>query len=197
MKYISYTFIDDATRLPVSQEPARKGPVIPEGVVYIFAIEKSYQTGIPVFFGSVENDFTIESWMNEYSCLEFLNIFKDELNNRASSKKKLLLSQERLEELGCSFDYSKSTLDGLYSIINTMVLDHEISEVDFEISNGEWVKLNIQEAREILVCINKSIQSLYSWNYGIHSEIKSSSTLEELLLIQETIIQYSGTLDDY
>jgi uncharacterized protein YfcZ (UPF0381/DUF406 family) len=191
MKYISYTFIDEATQLPVSQEPARKGPIMPEGVEYVFSIEESFSTGVPSFFGIVDDEFLIQDWMREYSKEDFISTFKYELRKRASLKKKFTLSQGSVEEMGVVFSYSKSTLDGLYSVINTMILDHGISEVDFE-TDYDWVKLNLAQARETLVTLNKKIQEVFSWCCNIHKDIEDCSSIEDALLIQESIAQYVG-----
>lgn len=195
MKYISYTFIDEATQLPVSQEPARKGPIMPEGLEYVFSIEESFSTGVPSFFGTVDDEYLIQDWMKQYSQEDFLSTFKYELRKRASLKKKLILSQGSFEELGVTFSYSKSTLDGLYCIINTMMLDHEISEVDFE-TDYDWVKLNLTQAREILVVLNKKIQEVFSWCCKMHKDIGDCSSIEDALLIQESIAQYVGQIND-
>lgn len=195
MKYISYTFVDDATQIPVSIEPARKGPIMPEGVGYVFSIEDSFSTGVPSFFGVAEDNYSVKDWMVEYSFEQWLEVFKSELNTRACKKRQSLISQGFVEEGDIFFDYSKSTLDGLYCVINTMMLDQDISDVDFKIRD-KWIVLNIQRAREILVSINKSIQLLFSWECEMSKDISYATSLDELKVVQDSITQYTGQSND-
>lgn len=189
MKYISYTFIDEATQLPVSQEPARKGPIMPEGVVYVFSIEDSFSSGVPSFFGISEDSFKVSAWMAEYTLEEFLFTFKGELTKRASIKKRLLLSQGFIEYGDITVPYSCRV--GLSEVINAMTLDPDLLSVDFEIISG-WVKLDLAQAKEVLVLINKDVQKLFSWCYTIHRDIDESTSIEDLVDIQSIISEYQG-----
>lgn len=53
MRYLKYTYVDAVTGVPVTQEPARNGPVPPgvAGLEFTFALESSYPTLTPTLFG--------------------------------------------------------------------------------------------------------------------------------------------------
>lgn len=187
MKYVSYTFVDDATQVPVSFEPAKKGPIMPEGVAYIFSEEQSFSSGVPKFYGVTDEPL---SWMMEYDEETFLELFKRELKERNTLKRKSFLSSSTTEALSHDFDYSKETLDGLTSVLNTMSLDKSIQQVDF-LSNSGWVVLNLKQVKSILKILNKNIQQLYSWCCMLDKEIDSCSTIEDCLSIQSKLNNFN------
>lgn len=63
MQYIKLTFIDAVTGIPVTQEPAANGPVLPavQGLVIEWERESAYPTAEPELFGTCpdESDATL------------------------------------------------------------------------------------------------------------------------------------------
>ena len=59
MKYVKYTMVDAATKKPLSEEGARRGPQHPEGITPTIGIEDTYQTGVPTFYGIVPNNYKL------------------------------------------------------------------------------------------------------------------------------------------
>lgn len=173
MKYIAYTFVDDATRIPVSQEPARKGPVIPEGVVHLFSIESSFSSGIPQFYGTLEQDGLFESWMFELTEEVFLEIYKSELKTRLDIKRKSLkLSLEK-------------DIKGLSRITQAISAGVDLQSFDFLSSSG-WKTLSGFEAIEMFKVVATQEQKLFSLVHQIEKLIESSD-LEGLSELSETI----------
>lgn len=187
MKYVSYTFVDDATQIPVSVEPARKGPIMPEGVTYIFSNEQSFSSGVPKFYGTIKEPLP---WMSVYSKEVFLELFKRELKERNTLKRKNFLSSSVIEILSYQFDYSKETLDGLNSILNTMSLDRTIKQVDF-LTKCSWAELDLKQVKIILKTLNKNVQKLYSWCCKADKEIDTCKTIEDCLSIQSKLNNFN------
>lgn len=187
MKYYKYTLVDVASRIPVSIEPAKRGPAFPEGLTFIFSIEQASSSGVPVFYGSAEEDWEAEGWMELVGGETLLSIFKKELKERYTLKRKLYIKSGVILKDGSSFDSSKSTQEGLSLVINTMTLDKTIKNVDFE--SYSWIKLTLTEAKDILKLINKQTQRAFSWCCKMHQEVDKCETIEECLLVSSIIAE--------
>lgn len=187
MKYYKYTLVDVASRIPVSIEPAKRGPAFPEGLSFIFSIEQSSSSGVPVFHGSAEDDWEAEEWMEEVSQETLVSLFKQELKERVTLKRKSFAKSGAVLKDGSRFDSSKSAQDGLASIISTMALDKSIKAVDFE--SYSWIKLTLQEAKDILKAINKQTQLAFSWSCKMHQEVDKAETIEDCLTISNIIVE--------
>ncbi|WP_278400412.1 DUF4376 domain-containing protein [Stutzerimonas kunmingensis] len=62
MRYLKYTYVDAVTGVPVTQEPARNGPVPPDvdGLGFGFALESQYPTLIPTLYGTCPDESVID-----------------------------------------------------------------------------------------------------------------------------------------
>ncbi|MBZ5757934.1 DUF4376 domain-containing protein [Pseudomonas sp. S5(2021)] len=62
MRYLKYTYVDAVTGTPVTQEPARNGPVPPTiaGLEFGFALESEYPTLIPTLYGTCPEESVID-----------------------------------------------------------------------------------------------------------------------------------------
>jgi len=187
MKYYKYTLVDVASRIPVSIEPAKRGPDFPEGLTFIFSLEQSSSSGVPVFYGYAEDVWEAEAWMEEVSEEILILLFKQELIQRATLRRKAHIESGIILKDGSRFDSSKSTQDGLSSVINTMTLDKTIKCVDFEVNS--WVRLSLSEAKDILRQINKQTQQAFSWCCKMHQEVDKCISVEECLLVSTIIAQ--------
>lgn len=187
MKYYKYTLVDVASRIPVSIEPAKRGPAFPEGLSFIFSLEQASSSGVPVFYGSTEEEWESEDWMEQVGEETLLSLFKQEIKERATLKRKLFINSGVVLKDGSRFDSSKSTQDGLSLVINTMTLDKTIKYVDFE--SYSWVKLTLTEAKDILKSINKQTQQAFSWCCKMHQEVDQCDTIEECLLVSSIIAE--------
>lgn len=187
MKYYKYTLVDVASRIPVSTEPAKRGPTFPEGLSFIFSIEQSSSSGVPIFYGSAEEDWEAEEWMVDVGEETLLSLFKQELKQRAILKRRILIKSGVVLKDGSRFDSSKSAQEGLSLVINTMTLDKTIKHVDFE--SYSWIKLTLTEAKDILKLINKQTQQAFSWCCKMHQEVDQCDTIEECLLVSSIIAE--------
>lgn len=187
MKYYKYTLVDVASRIPVSIEPAKRGPAFPEGLTFVFSIEQASSSGVPVFYGSAEEDWVAEGWMEGVGEKTLLSLFKQEIKERATLKRKLFIKSGVVLKDGSRFDSSKATQDGLSLVISTMTLDKTIKYVDFE--SNSWVKLTLPEAKDILKSINKQTQQAFSWCCEMHQEVDKCESIEECLLVSGIIAE--------
>lgn len=185
MKYYKYTLIDVASRTPVSIEPAKRGPAFPEGLTFIFSIEQASSSGIPVFYGSADEGWEVEEWMEAVSQETLITLFKQELKERITLKRKSFIKSGVVLKDGSRFDSSKSTQEGLASVISAMTLDKSIKSVDFE--SYSWIKLTLPEAKDILKAINKQTQLAFSWCCKMHQEVDKAETIDDCLTISNLI----------
>ena len=165
MKYISYTFIDDATQIPVSKEPAKKGPIMPEGVEHVFSVESSFTSGVPQFYGTLEDESLLQDWMGVISEGSFLQNYKDELKNRTYLKRKTI--QREMEK----------DLKGLLSISQAVMAGVDLQSFDFLSSSG-WKVLTGFEVLELYKVLCTKQQNLFSLVNNIEKCIDSSSLID-------------------
>src|SRR5690625_4805556 len=135
LKYIKYTYVDYTTGIPVTVQPAQTGPTHPEGVTPTFAIEESFSTGIPIFYGIAEDDYEPEEWMHEMDEESFFSTFKEELKTRARNKKTQIEEGGVLlgEQLLRTEPKSQDRVGNLVTALNN---DPEMTHIDFEAQPG-------------------------------------------------------------
>jgi len=186
MKYIRYTYIDRKTKEPVSQSPAKNGPLHPEGISPTFAIEDSFQSGIPTFYGIAEDTFEPEDWMYETTEESFYQIMKEEFKDRARKKRKqveqggITLADGNLVDT--SID-SQNRISGLVASINN---DPDLVSIDFEATPGTWTTLTRDQGLSIGVAVSNHIQKCFTWCRGIHEQVDAATVLDDYLpIIQE------------
>lgn len=188
MKYVSYTLVDDATQIPVSLEPARKGPVMPMNVEHIFSLEESFVTGIPQFYGRVVNSEEPYSWMKSLSECQLIDTFKQELNQRSSKKRKQFTDSTSIQWEDVVL--SSEDCIALKSLISDMTLDKSMIEVKFRVG-GCWKELNLKQIKALVKKFNRTIQNTYTSFYNFDKEIDSCSTIEDCLSIQSKLNNFN------
>ncbi len=187
MKYIQYTYVDVKTKQPVSKQPARTGPVHPEGITPTFAVESTFSSGVPTFFGIAEDSFTPEDWMRETTETDFYNRMRTEFKERARTKRKQV-EQGGIEALPNL--YVKTGIDDqnrIASLVASINNDPELVSIDFETSPGNWVTFTAEEGLAIGKAVSKHVQACFSWCKGIHERLDVIETLEDALPIVQEI----------
>lgn len=187
MKYIKYTYVDYKTKKPVSQEPARTGPVTPEGISPVFSIESSYSSGIPVFYGTAEDAYTPEDWMQELTQENFYNTLKSELKQRASKKKKSVEKSGITLADGTFIRSDIESQNRLSTLAASVNNNPDIISVDFEYLPGKWVTVTAEEAINIGNAVSSHVQGCFTWCRGIHERIDAITTLEDAVPIIQDI----------
>lgn len=172
MKFIKYTLIDYITGIPVTQEPARNGPIHPEGVIPAYAIESTYSSGTPTLFGVAEDTFEVEEWMQELDEGSFFSILKEELKTRARDKR-VVVEQggTKLGEQTIRTDLTSQNRVG--SLVTALNNDPEMLSIDFEAQPGVWVELDREAGFLIGKVVARHVQSCFSWCRSIHEQIDS------------------------
>ncbi len=196
MKYIQYTYVDVKTNKPVSQEPAKRGPVHPQGVTPTFALESTFSSGIPTFFGIAEDTFTPEEWMREVPESEFYNRMRVEFKERARKKRKEV-EKSGLEVFPGVF--VKTTIDDqnrISSLVAAINNDPDLTSIDFETSPGNWAVLTAEEGLEIGKAVSQHVQSCFTWCKGIHERLDDITTLDEALPIVQEIRDFGKVADE-
>lgn len=193
MKYIQFTYVDFATRIPVSKEPAKRGPDIPEGITPTFAVESSFGQA-PVLYGIAEDDFEPEDWMVEITEESFFDVFKQELKERARKKRKSL--EEGGLTIGGQFiQTSVEDQNRVSNMVAGLNMTPEATQVDFEYSPGQWIVLPRDEAVAIGQAVFNHVQSCFSWCKDVHAKVDTIVTLEDALpIVQEIAFANSETL---
>lgn len=192
MKYIKFTYVDYKTRRPVSQAPATRGPDIPKGIEHKFSIESSYPSGVPVMYGYADDDFVLESWMREVDEVTFNRIFKNEIKDRASARRK------SLEASGVDFKVGddtyhvrtdESSLQSLYVLYMGVSVSNDDCSIDFEVAPYHWITLSRKDFFALVDKVGAHIRGCRSWCRRIHEKIDSTQK-EEILneIIQEISI---------
>lgn len=190
MKFIKYTYVDYTTGVPVSQQPAQTGPTHPEGVTPTYAIESTYSSGVPTFYGIAEDDFEKEEWMVELEEEVFFSTLKEELKTRARDKR---VSVEQggavLGNQVIRTDLTSQNRVG--SLVTALNNDPEMLHIDFEAQPGVWVELDRDSGFLIGKVVARHVQSCFSWCKSIHEQIDnlnlSLETMGDVIPILEAI----------
>lgn len=197
MKYIKYTFVDAATKKPVSEEGARRGPTHPEGVTPTFALEGTFSTGIPTFYGIAEDTYEPPYWMNnetgygEIEEEEFFRLLKAEFNRRSRERR------ERVEAAGIYVDgnYISSTISAQNRIANMIAfLDSSpgTTEINYEIRANEWIVISREQAKAISAALGRHVQDCFNWCKGINEQVAAIETLEDAGAVSHAIASWNG-----
>lgn len=194
MKYIQYTYVDVKTKQPVSKQPAKRGPVHPDGITPTFAAEKSFSTGVPTFFGIAEDTFTPEDWMVEVSEEDFYNRMKTEFKERSRKKRKQIEQGgiEALPEIFLKTDIE--TQNRITSLVASLNNNPKLFKVDFEVSPNNWISLSREEALQIGETLSNHVQGCFSWCKGIHDKIDLIETLEDASPVVQEMRDFKGVI---
>ena len=193
MKYIQFTYVDYATRIPVSKEPAKRGPDIPEGITPTFAVESSFGQA-PVLYGIAEDDYEPEDWMSVVAEEDFFTAFKQELKDRARNKRKVL--EQGGVTIGEKFiQTSIEDQNRVSNMVAGLNVTPDATQVDFEYAPGQWTVITREEATAIGQAVFNHVQLSFTWCKDVHAKVDAILTLEDALpVVQEIAFANSETL---
>ncbi len=161
MKYLSFTYIDSGTLIPVSKEPSRRGPMIPDGITVVFHDSDSFSSGVPIFYGTSEDNYQVLDWMLEYSKEEFIDIYKKIISKEIQSKlDKYLLSRNRLKSF------------------HSCLVDSKLESNYFKI-DGFWYHITNKQLSEKLEYISNQFLNLTTFQQEIECEFNSLEDLKQ------------------
>lgn len=188
---VEYTYIDKGTGLPLSQEPAKTGPSVPEGVSPIFFVEDSIPTGVPIIFGEIDSSCLLP-WMREVSGEEFLALYKEELKTRSRNKCKELLGQ------GVEFRdnlFAPTSASHLRSLLK-WVQDTGATHIVYEVEPFVYQEWNEEDISSLINLLHSFEQKCFSWSKKMFERIDclslSCNYLEEASNISSDIISFEG-----
>lgn len=198
MKYIKYTYVDAATKRPVSDEPARRGPMHPEGINPTFALEETFPSGVPTFYGVAEDDYEAPYWMEQSDVYgevdqeEFFTQLKQELNRRSRVKRQSV-------EVGGIYvggTYISSSIESQNRIANMVAFletSPETLEINYQIRPDEWAVISRDQAKAIGVALGQHVQECFNWCKSINDQVAAIETLEDAGVVSRAIASWGGT----
>src|SRR5690554_2577191 len=161
MKYIKYTYVDCGTFLPVTEAPAKNGPIHPEGVSHVFSIESSFPSGIPIFYGTAEDGYTPEEWMEEMSEEDFISCYKQELKDRVVAK--CVEFERSVEFNGNIINTSPSFQTRVTTICQGLTLFPDKQDAILEMECGTLIQYTREQAMELGQLLFSHSQACLSW----------------------------------
>ena len=186
MKYIQFTYVDFATRIPVTVEPALVGPDTPTGVSPVFILERTFGPA-PVIYGTSEDDYTPEEWMVEVTEEEFYTAYKAELKARARNKR-VSVEQGGVElTSGIVIQTTVEDQNRVGNLVSALKADTSITSIDFEYSPAQWVTFTRTDALNMGKVVVNHVQGSFSWCKGVHERIDLIATLDEASAINDEI----------
>lgn len=189
MKYIQFTYVDCATRIPVSKEHAKRGPDIPEGITPTFAVESSFGQ-VPVLYGIAEDEFEPEEWMVEVTEEEFYTAYKAELKTRARNKR-VSVEQGGVElASGIVIQTTLEDQNRVGNLVSALKSDTSLTSVDFEYSPAQWVTFTRTDALNMGKVVVNHVQGSFSWCKDVHERVDLIATIDEASAINDEIQKF-------
>ena len=186
MKYIQFTYVDFATRIPVTVEPALVGPDTPTGVSPVFILESTFGPA-PVIYGTSEDDYTPEEWMVEVTEEEFYTAYKAELKTRARNKR-VSVEQGGVElTSGVVIQTTIEDQNRVGNLVSALKSDTSLTSVDFEYSPAQWVTFTRTDALNMGKAVVNHVQGSFSWCKDVHERVDLIATLDEASAINDEI----------
>ena len=190
MKYLQLTYVDAVTHLPLSEEPAANGPMIPEGIVPLFDIQSSRSNVAPIVYGWAEEEYEVPSFVHEISEETFFSAYKTELKERARQKRKHV-EQSGVEVDGQRISTEIEDQNRVSNMVTTLINDPEMESIDFEYAPSQWVQIPREFGLEVGKAVGRHVQSCFSWCKGVHEQIDaltlSLDTLDVMFPIMHSI----------
>ena len=116
MQYLKFTYVDAATGISITKQPAADGPVFPAvtGLEYVWARESRYPTDVPEFFGTCPDgaNTQVEGVLGVYSQADWETMRDDEMRARNPVPQQVTMRQARLALL------SAGLLDDVEAVIS-------------------------------------------------------------------------------
>lgn len=189
MKYIQFTYVDFATRIPVTVEPALVGPDTPVGVSPVFILESTFGPS-PVIYGTSEDDYTPEEWMVEVTEEEFYTAYKAELKTRARNKR-VSVEQGGVElASGIVIQTTLEDQNRVGNLVSALKSDTSLTSVDFEYSPAQWVTFTRTDALNMGKAVVNHVQGSFSWCKDVHERVDLIATLDEASAINDEIQKF-------
>ena len=177
MKYIKYTYIDCGTFLPVSEAPAKNGPIHPEGVSHVFSIESSFSSGTPIFYGTAGDEYTPEEWMEEMSEEDFISYYKQELKDRVVAK---CVEFERVGEFnGDIINTSPSFQARVATLCQGLELFPDKQHVILKLECGTLIQYTREQVMDLGKLLFSHSQACLSWCKEMSDRVDSINTIED------------------
>lgn len=185
MRYVKYTLVDTATKKPLTVEPARAGTEPPYGVVEIFFDSSSFHTGVPWFYGSMDDSMPLQDGIEEISEEDLINHYRTELTRRSNARR---LSEEAsgVEHNGIFISTSIENQNRISFMVTGLLINKEIDTVDF-LENDEWYEFGRNEILDIGIKITSHIFKWESWGSMMAKRIKDAKTIEDLNDVKECL----------
>lgn len=194
MKHIQFTYVDFATRIPVTVEPALVGPDTPTGVSPVFILERTFGPA-PVIYGTSEDDYTPEEWMVEVTEEEFYTAYKAELKTRARNKR-VSVEQGGVElTSGIVIQTTVEDQNRVGNLVSALKADTSITSIDFEYSPTQWVTFTRTDALNMGKAVVSHVQGCFSWCKGVHEKIDLVLSLEDAQLILTSIEDFGKVIE--
>lgn len=186
--FLSTTYVDAKTNIPMNLEPCRNGYKIPDGVVPVFDLMEQRWSDTPTVFGWAEEGFELQVYMSEVDEDSFWEIFKQELKDRVKSKRK------QVEEQGIMFgDAFVETSIGDQNRISNVVANIGLTDIEtikFD-TGGDSVEMTVEELKALACAVALHVQECFTWAGNTYEAINnlelSLETLEDVQPILESI----------
>ena len=198
MKYIKYTYVDAATKRPVSAEPALKGPTHPEGITPTVADETTFQSGVPTFYGIADDDYELPNWMEssdtygEIEPDEFYDAVKAELKRRVRvTRKSVEVGGIFLNGMPVRTDINSQ--NRINSMVGAININPEIDHIDFEALPDQWIVLSRDEGIAIGKAVGSHVQQCFSWAKQTCDIIDEIDSIESAGAASKVIRDWTGT----
>lgn len=177
MRYVQFTYVDCGTFLPVSEAPAKNGPILPEGVSHVFSIESSFSTGIPIFYGTAEDEYTPEEWMEELSEEDFICRYKQELRDRVVTKCEEF--ERGVEFNGNIINTSPSFQTRVATLCQGLTLFPDKQDVILKMECGTLIQYTREQVGELGQLLFSHSQACLSWCKEMSERVDSINTIED------------------
>lgn len=187
MKYIKYTYVDCGTFLPVSEAPAKNGPIHPEGVSHVFSVESSFSSGVPIFYGTAEDEYAPEGWMEEMSEEDFISYYKQELRDRVFVKCEEF--ERGVEFNGDIINTSPSLQSRVATLCQGLTLFPDKQDVILKLECGTLIQYTKEQVTELGQLLFSHSQACLSWCKEMCEKVDSINTIEDAHAFSKEVSQ--------
>ncbi len=179
--YISYTYIDAVTKVPVTKAPAQGGPASPEvhDLVFGFALESQYPTSAPIFYGTCRDGTDpltpgILSVMGEDMYVAARDAEKKAMLSKAKDNAYEVLKQRRkaCELKGVAFTSlgevvfpqrvyipaEKEDQDRINTVLSSMERWPQIKTVSFKANNNVFIPVSYDQLAQVGLAVAVHVQ---------------------------------------
>lgn len=196
--YISYTYVDATTGIPVTVEVAKHGPVNPAipDLVFGFALESQYPTEKPIFYGTCRDGVSGDTpgilkvlTEAEYQAARATEINIQVTQARAAKYDELKERRKLSEQTGVTFTSlgdttfpqpisipaEKDDQDRIGNALSGMERWPDISVINFKAANNTFISINYDQLKKIGFAVAMLSQAAFT-NEGNHTAVISRLT---------------------